>query len=213
MDMREEHKASPSKLNWMARTIRSIDWLKGWIRLIPAWVPANLITVLRALFLVPIFFVYQGGHSVWVFLLFTLAWFTDILDGLHARYRHQNSSLGKLLDPAVDKIFVVGLLWLLAPGRLSLYIVLVTVALELAIVLLTVCVGPISAHFLKRRLKIGANVWGKIKMFLHGCGLVALTLGLGIRALQVFSEVLFWSAAGFAVISIVFYIKSMEISD
>jgi CDP-diacylglycerol--glycerol-3-phosphate 3-phosphatidyltransferase len=186
-----------------------IEWLQSAVKFIPAWVPANLITLLRALLLIPIYFVYQSGHPLWVFILFLLAWFTDILDGLHARYRHQISSLGKLLDPAMDKVFVLGLLWMLAPGRLSWSIILVTVALELLIVLLTVLAAPIAARFLKRRLILGANLWGKIKMFLQGSGLVALILGLDIPALRYFSEVLFWLAALFAGISLVFYTRSI----
>jgi CDP-diacylglycerol--glycerol-3-phosphate 3-phosphatidyltransferase len=210
MGMPEEVKVPHSQEIWSSKSGRWVVWLKGWIKLIPAWVPANGITALRAVLLAPIYFLYQAGHPLGVFGVFVLAWFTDLIDGPHARFRHQESQLGKILDPAVDKIFVLGLIWMLAPGRLSWAIIVVTLALELGIVLMTFLASPLAARVFKRRLLIGANVWGKIKMFLQGSGLVALTLGLNVRALQLFSEVLFWAAAVFAVVSIIGYIKSME---
>ncbi len=208
--MVQEDKAPAAKEEWISRCLSGLECLKGYIRFIPARVPANFITGFRALLLIPIYFLYQSGHPLWVFWLFLLAWLTDILDGLHARYRGQTGSWGTLLDPAVDKILVVGLLWMLAPGRLSIYVIAVILALELMIVLLTVLIGPLSARWLKRRLKIGANVWGKIKMLLQGSGLASLILGINIPALQIFSEVLFWCAAAFAITSLVYYVKTME---
>jgi CDP-diacylglycerol---glycerol-3-phosphate 3-phosphatidyltransferase len=192
---------------------RLMDWFKILVGYIPGWVPANLITALRALMLIPIYFVYRGGHPLGVFFLFLLAWFTDIVDGLHARTRGQISSFGKLLDPAADKILVIGLIWMLAPGRLSAAVILTTVVLEAIIVLLTIVCGPLAVRWWQRQMKLGANTWGKVKMFLQGSGLVALILGINIRPLQVFSEVLFWAGAVFALVSIVFYIKSVEKVD
>ena len=191
-------------------TLNQVGKMRNCISFIPGWIPANMITLLRVLFLIPIYLVYLSGHPLGVFIRFLLAWLTDIVDGMHARYRHQTSQMGKWLDPAVDKLFVLGLLWMLAPGRLSGYVIGVTLGLELVIVLLTLLISPISKRWLKRQVKIGASMWGKIKMFLQGCGLTVLILGLDIKALQHFSEVLFWTAAVFSLVSIIFYVKSME---
>jgi CDP-diacylglycerol--glycerol-3-phosphate 3-phosphatidyltransferase len=46
------------------------------------------------------------GKSLVGLAVFLLASLTDFLDGFIARRRHQISNLGKLLDPAADKILV-----------------------------------------------------------------------------------------------------------
>jgi len=187
--------------------------IKGLIRFIPGWVPANLITALRALMLIPIYLAYRWDHLWLAFSLFLLAWFTDIVDGPHARYRNQTNILGKQLDPAVDKIFVVGLLWMFALGRLSWAIIGTTLAIEVIIILMAVAAAPVTLKYWHRRFKVGANVYGKIKMFLQGSALVVLMLGLNIKALQVFSEVLFWCAAIIACVSIYYYAQAFEKID
>jgi CDP-diacylglycerol---glycerol-3-phosphate 3-phosphatidyltransferase len=182
--------------------------LSGWVRIIPRWVPANLITVTRALLLIPIYFAFQASLEIWVVILFLFAWFTDIVDGLHARYRGQESAFGKLLDPAVDKIFVIGLLVLAAPGRLSPYIIFTVISLEILIVLFTVVAGPLSVLYFHRSIKLGANIFGKIKMTLQGLALIILLLGLKNANFQQISEYIFWSASLFAFISLIFYLRT-----
>ena len=51
------------------------------MRIIPAWVPANLITAIRGLLLIPIYFTYQMNAIAWTIALFFLASFTDVVDG------------------------------------------------------------------------------------------------------------------------------------
>ncbi len=192
---------------WRLKTRKQIARLTVFIRIIPGWVPANLITCFRALLLLPIYQAYLDEAYGWMLGLYLLAWFTDVLDGLHARYRGQISTFGKMLDPAVDKIFVVALLLMAAPGRLSLFVIWTTIALEIAIVLIAVLLGPLS-RFFKIKLEAGANTWGKLKMLLQGLALTALLIGLNISWLQVTAEVMFWCAAFVAVFSIVIYLRS-----
>jgi CDP-diacylglycerol--glycerol-3-phosphate 3-phosphatidyltransferase len=193
--------------DWRLKTREQTARLTVLIRIIPGWVPANLITFFRALLLVPIYLAYLNDAQGWMIGLYLLAWFTDVLDGLHARYRGQISTFGKLLDPAVDKIFVVALLLIAASGRLSGYVIWTTIALEIAIVLMAVLFGPFS-RFFNIKLEAGANTLGKLKMLLQGLALVVLLTGLNIRGLQVTAELMFWLAALLAVLSIVIYLRS-----
>ncbi len=192
---------------WFLKIRKPTAQLTELIRIIPAWVPANLITLFRALLLVPVYLAYAHQSWGWMIGLYLLAWFTDVLDGLHARYRGQISKFGKLLDPVVDKIFVVSLLLIVAPGRLSIYVIWTTIALEIAIVLMAVLLGPFS-RFFKIKLQAGANIWGKLKMLLQGLALTVLLIGLSTGWLQVTAEVIFWCAFILAVVSIVIYIRS-----
>jgi CDP-diacylglycerol--glycerol-3-phosphate 3-phosphatidyltransferase len=186
---------------------RYLLWL---VKLIPRWVHANVITVSRVVLLLPIYLAYRFNLPWLAFVLFLLAWFTDIVDGMQARHRNQINDLGKRLDPAVDKVFVVGLLAIFAVGRLSWAVLGVTVGIEVFIVLMAGVAAPLVWRYWGLKFKIGANIWGKIKMFLQGCGLVVLMVGLNIRPLQIASEVLFWIAAVFAIISVFFYLRGFE---
>ncbi|MDE2580242.1 MAG: CDP-diacylglycerol--glycerol-3-phosphate 3-phosphatidyltransferase [Rhodospirillales bacterium] len=62
----------------------------------------------------------QPGADLAACLLFSLAGFTDWLDGHFARRRRQQSDLGRMLDPIADKLLVGATLMVLAgEGRLT----------------------------------------------------------------------------------------------
>ena len=68
------------------------------------------------------------GHNYWATALFCAAMATDWFDGRIARSRGHSSALGSLLDPAADKILVLGVLIMLvdqsvAPGWMVALIV------------------------------------------------------------------------------------------
>jgi cardiolipin synthase len=68
---------------------------------------ANVLTVIR-LGLIPFFAVstvYENFKTALV--IFVVAGITDLLDGLAARYFHQRTLLGTILDPMADKLLLV----------------------------------------------------------------------------------------------------------
>lgn len=68
---------------------------------------ATVLTMLRIV-LVPIFGVlWAGGHLEVALGCFVAAAITDVADGFVARYFHQKSELGALLDPAADKLMLL----------------------------------------------------------------------------------------------------------
>ncbi|MCX7750651.1 MAG: CDP-alcohol phosphatidyltransferase family protein [Candidatus Bipolaricaulota bacterium] len=81
---------------------------------------ATLLTLVRGGLLVPTVVSVLGGRWTAAFLLFLGALATDVLDGWVARRTRQVTLAGQLLDPAVDKLFYVGLFSALAAaGRVS----------------------------------------------------------------------------------------------
>ncbi len=72
-------------------------------------IPNNL-TISRAVLGLFIMFQVYTGEFVGALLLFSIAVFTDFLDGFIARRRHSGTLIGKLLDPIADKILVLGVL-------------------------------------------------------------------------------------------------------
>lgn len=74
----------------------------------------NLISVARLL-LVPVFAILIATHhDVWAVVVLAVSGISDWLDGVAARRLHQVSRLGKLLDPAADRLFILVTLFGLA---------------------------------------------------------------------------------------------------
>ena len=82
---------------------------------------SNVITFIR-LCMVPLFMVLLlGGANVTATVVFAVAACTDFVDGQIARRTNTVSKLGRLLDPAVDRLLMIfGVLGLLLVGRLPL---------------------------------------------------------------------------------------------
>lgn len=67
----------------------------------------NIISLAR-LAAVPLFAVLLSrGEDSWALVVLALSGISDWLDGLLARALHQESRLGKLLDPAADRLFIL----------------------------------------------------------------------------------------------------------
>ncbi|MGH7321984.1 MAG: CDP-diacylglycerol--glycerol-3-phosphate 3-phosphatidyltransferase [Candidatus Rokuibacteriota bacterium] len=73
-------------------------------------------------------------HSLVAAVLFGAAALTDWLDGLIARRRRQETTLGKLLDPVADKLLVAAaLISLVQVGRVGAWIVVLIIGREFAV--------------------------------------------------------------------------------
>lgn len=97
---------------------------------------ANVVSFVR-LCMVPLFLVLLfQGRGIAAAAVFALAASTDFLDGQIARRTHTVSRLGRLLDPAVDRLLMIsGVVGLLVVGRLPLWIVVLVLARDLALLL------------------------------------------------------------------------------
>jgi cardiolipin synthase len=114
----------------------------------------NILSLLRLL-LIPVFLVLLVlGHFGWALLLIAVSAITDFVDGYVARHFNQVSRLGQLLDPAVDRLFILstllGLGWV---GVLPWWLVAVIVARDVLLLILGVVLanhrfGPLPVHHL-----------------------------------------------------------------
>lgn len=96
------------------------------------WTVANVITVLRLL-LIPFFFsalLSDRAHAdTLAFALFAAAAATDWLDGMIARRTGTVTTIGKVIDPLVDRLLLAsGVIGLYLIGRVSLWLVALLVA-------------------------------------------------------------------------------------
>ncbi len=133
-------------------------------------------------------------HDHWrsCIAVFALAAFTDWLDGYVARKQGLTSTLGRNLDPLVDKVVVCGAyIFLLREPHSALtpWMIVIVVSRELIITGLRSFLENLGANF-------GAEWLGKIKMVLQCAALFAIFLALHDRSNEIFHwarDILVWS--------------------
>jgi CDP-diacylglycerol--glycerol-3-phosphate 3-phosphatidyltransferase len=130
----------------------------------------NQLTAARAGLAVVLFACIAQSWWIASLVVFALAAITDYLDGYLARKQGITSTLGRNLDPLVDKILICGAYIFLLPvsgSGLAAWMVTVVVARELTITVLRSFLEGQGAKF-------GADWLGKIKMWLQCGALIAI---------------------------------------
>lgn len=126
----------------------------------------NLISAVRALFLVPIVWLLhlnEPATDVWAVVVGMVAGTTDLLDGWLARHRDAVSPSGKVVDPIADKILIGGLVVYLVIAR--------DFPLWLVVALLTrdaLLVGGALLWFRREKVVFAADWTGKLTTFTMG---------------------------------------------
>ncbi|MSR80668.1 MAG: CDP-diacylglycerol--glycerol-3-phosphate 3-phosphatidyltransferase [Gemmataceae bacterium] len=144
---------------------------------VPHWLNlANLLTLSRLVLAVVLFGLMAWEMWIVSLVVFAVAAITDWLDGYVARRQGLVSSLGRVLDPLVDKVLICGAFVFLLPlgtkeGWLLPWMVTVVIARELIISGLRDQLESMGAAF-------GADLLGKIKMTLQCSALIAIFVAL-----------------------------------
>jgi CDP-diacylglycerol--glycerol-3-phosphate 3-phosphatidyltransferase len=172
---------------------------------IPTWVKPNHVTVLRLLFIPAILLLLHFDHRIWALVLFSIAIWTDPIDGAMARTRGQTSTFGTYVDPIADKLLIAAVLawvgWDYLDGHPAIGLV---VPMFLAFIVLELVVTSVGVPMLVRtRTTQASNAFGKAKMFIQ-CLALFLFLLAGILALDRLTKVslyMLWVALALAVVS------------
>jgi cardiolipin synthase len=105
-----------------------------------ALTPANQLTLLRML-LIPVFAIcVLYGYLGAALIVFSVAGFTDLLDGLIARATGQKTTLGAWLDPMADKLLLVTMFVVLTlpldhlTNRLPVWLTVLMISRDIGIV-------------------------------------------------------------------------------
>lgn len=135
----------------------------------------NLLTMARVV-MIPIclWFLDRGTKEscFWSAAIFTLAAFTDMLDGYLARKLGVVSVLGKFLDPLADKLIVMAcLIWMVPMGRIPAWATILLLAREIS-------VTGLRSVAASEGVVISAGQEGKLKTAFQMIGISALLLGV-----------------------------------
>ena len=114
----------------------------------------NMLSILR-LVLVPVFlWLLLNDHTFWALGVLAFAGASDWLDGQIARRFNQVTELGRVLDPAADRLYIfASLIGLVINGNVPLWLAIAVIARDVMLlfvypVLATHGYGPLPVHFL-----------------------------------------------------------------
>lgn len=134
----------------------------------------NQLTTARLVLAFVLFWLIHIAEWRWALAVFAVAAVTDYLDGYFARKQNLVSTLGRNLDPLVDKVLICGaFIFLIAvpDSGMAPWMATVVVARELIITSLRSFMENMGASF-------GADMLGKIKMVLQCGALIAIFVHL-----------------------------------
>jgi len=109
-------------------------------------------------------------------LLIAMMWISDLLDGYVARKRNEVSTLGKIIDPAADKVSIVTIsILMFFRNLIPLWFILILIARDVAI--------SIGGIYAKKKTGIVpmSNLTGKVTAFLIGFVLWFVLLRNGLK--------------------------------
>lgn len=145
--------------------------------------------------------------------LFFLMAISDMIDGYWARHRKQITKLGTFLDPLADKLLITSASLLLVSGRghvegwqLPVMVVVLIIGKDILITL-----GFLVVYLITSQIHI-VPVWaGKLATALQSMMVTAVLIAPELAAVvpgyRWFVRVLWWSAAGVAVLAALIYIR------
>lgn len=121
-----------------------------------------------------LYFIY-ADENILAFILFLIAFSTDVIDGYIARKFNQQSNFGRVLDHTIDKVSVNSLALLLAfKGKIPVYIAFIIFSRDILIT-----IGALTLIFAKTHTIPASNEIGKIAgvffAILLGAGILNLT--------------------------------------
>lgn len=152
------------------------------------------LTLLRLLLVVPTLYALEEDRRGLAFLLVLIAGLTDFFDGRLARKNNNISKLGALLDPFVDKVFVLSVLsFFLYNQEIGLLPFLLLLFRELT-------VSFLRSLAVEKGYLMSASYLGKTKAFFEFLTLMFLCLDSSL------SNILLWISITFAYLSMYDYL-------
>ena len=126
----------------------------------------NLLSAFRMIAFLPVIILFSFEYYLISFFLFTVAAWSDFLDGFLARRYNITSNLGSLLDLLADKILVSSILIFFVFYTGNIYLLILTII----IVLREISISSLRLFLVSNGVKISnitADKYGKFKTFLQ----------------------------------------------
>lgn len=174
------------------------------------WTLPNVITLCR-LFLAGGFVaaLFVANDRVLACVLLAAAGATDFLDGYVARHTGKVTTIGKVLDPSVDRlVLATAVIASTVYGAIPIWLCAVVVARDAVVSLIVLVLAALGAA------RVNVNWYGKAGTFGLMCAFPLMVLGDGHSAFDSVVKVLAWlctaPALGFLLIATVLYVPSAK---
>ncbi|MCK5763154.1 MAG: CDP-diacylglycerol--glycerol-3-phosphate 3-phosphatidyltransferase [Clostridiales bacterium] len=171
----------------------------------------NILTLIR-IFMVPFLLIFMLVDSMQNFIIaliiFSIASFTDFLDGYIARKYNLITKLGKLIDPLADKILTISAFVALT------YLNLINPWIVIAIISREFIVSGFRMVAASEGRVIAASYWGKLKTNFQIFTIIVILLSPYFDLINNYSldDILAWITLALTIISAVDYIvKNIEV--
>jgi CDP-diacylglycerol--glycerol-3-phosphate 3-phosphatidyltransferase len=171
----------------------------------------NILTLVRIL-MVPFLLIFMLVDSMQNFIIaliiFSIASFTDFLDGYIARKYNLITKLGKLIDPLADKILTISAFVALT------YLNLINPWIVIAIISREFIVSGFRMVAASEGRVIAASYWGKLKTNFQMFTIIVILLSPYFDLINNYSigDILAWITLALTIISAVDYIvKNIEV--
>ncbi len=187
---------------------------------------ANRITIIRILLIVPFVSCMlkindaaltpatQNLMRYIAILIFMAMALSDVLDGYWARRKKQTTKLGSFLDPTADKLLMICACLLLASQRAHVGVFRLPPTVVVLIIGkdLFLLIGSVIIYFITSKVYIATLLVGKIAATLQMIMVAAILLAPEFSSIVPgwiwFLRVLWWSAAGTAILATLVYIHN-----
>tara|TARA_A100001011_G_C14087269_1_gene747046 strand:- start:103 stop:639 length:537 start_codon:yes stop_codon:yes gene_type:complete len=126
----------------------------------------NLLSVFRMIIFLPVIILFSSEYYLTSFILFTVAAWSDFLDGFLARKYNLTSNLGSLLDLLADKVLVSSILIFLVFYTVNIYLLILTII----IILREISISSLRLFLVSSGVEISniaPDKYGKLKTFLQ----------------------------------------------
>lgn len=167
------------------------------------WTISNILSVSRILLVIPVVFLLLGDrqeHRVLVVGIMVLAMLTDTFDGVLARALHQETELGRILDPLADKIAVVAIAGVLTYREMvPLWFFVVALLRDLLIL-----AGGLYIK-MKKKIVLQPNLLGKWTVTVIAVYMVITTLR--VSELQMIEQLLLLASTISMIASFIGYVQ------
>lgn len=179
------------------------------VKRIPLWISANDLSMARCLSFVFILPPIMLGHYLLAFSVFLLASFLDFLDGELARFRHQETDLGRALDPVGDKLVflsaLIALVYMVEPETISRRLMWLLIGFELGSASLALVRKAIS-YIWEIEVPLGSNRFGQWKFACEATGVLVLLLNPGNFTFQLVASYFLKVALVLLILSIICHV-------
>ena len=192
----------PYKITWTDKLLAATV-----LKLFPARVTPNQITIFRFITIPFIAYLLSSGEYRWATVLFFISAFSDALDGALARTTNRITEWGTAYDPVADKLLIGLAVFLILPHYLGPLIAFMIILMEMILI-------GMGYYFRNSRDKqFQANWWGKLKMLFESVGvmLVLLYSLFPVGFFLISAEVILYAAVGLAFVSLINYAKVRNI--